>query len=202
MTRTTDALRALHPDRWQAATRSPFLEAAGDGTLQPAVFDRWLEQDHHFVQTLVRAWGLMLQTAPPQDLSLLVGGMHAFTEELAWFEGIATTRRGDAGLDLTGPPLPATQAYDHALLRLAARPYPEAVTAMWAVEATYLSAWQHIAPGHPRFTDYITHWADEAFAAFVAELGAVVDRELPDGPTAAAAEAFAAILDHEAAFWA
>lgn len=203
MTTTTTLLHA-HPDRWQAATRSPFLDAAGDGTLDPAAFDRWLEQDHHFVETLIRAWGLLLQTAPVADLPLLVGGMQSFSDELGWFERIAADRRDRAAgaLELSGPRLPATRAYDEVLLRLAARPYPEAITAMWAVEAAYLQAWQHVAPGHPRFTEYITHWADEGFAAFVAALGAVVDRELSDGPTPAATEAFLEIADHEAAFWA
>lgn len=194
---TATTLLAAHPERWRAATRAPFLDAAGAGTLDAGVFDRWLAQDHRFVTTLVRAWGLLVQRAPADDLGLLVGGMHAFTEELAWFEGIAAAR----GLALDAPALPASAAYDEALLRLAALPYPAAITAMWAVEAAYLQAWQHVAPGAPPYTAYITHWADDAFAAFVADLAAIVDHELPDGPTPETTAAFLDVADHEAAFW-
>lgn len=194
---TTRALIADHPDRWLAATRSPFLDAAGDGTLADAAFDRWLAQDHLFVTALVRAWGVLLQTAPRRDMALLVGGMTAFVEELAWMEGIAV----DRGIDLAAEPLPATTAYIDDLLRLTDRPYGEAITAMWAVEAAYLQAWDHVAPGAPAFTAYITHWANDDFAAFVDALAAIVDRELPDEPTGDAALAFCTIADHEAAFW-
>lgn len=195
---TTSQLIADHPTAWQTATTAPFLDGAADGTLPAEAFDRWLEQDHRFVETLVRAWGQLLGAAPRGDFDLLVGGMRAFVDELAWFEEIATVR----GLDLHGPELPATAAYDLALLTLAARPYPEAITAMWAVEAAYLTAWQSALPGADAYTEYITHWANDAFAAFVTDLGRIVDRELPDGPTPAATEAFIEVTRHEAAFWA
>lgn len=194
---TSARLIADHPDRWAAATRAPFLDAAGDGSLADPLFDRWLAQDHLFVQALVRAWGLLLQTAPRQDMALLVGGMTAFVEELSWMEGIAEDRGVALGVD----PLPATTDYVTDLLRLADRPYEEAITAMWAVEAVYLQAWTHVAPGAPTFTEYITHWANDEFSGFVEALAAIVDRELPDGPTSAAAAAFCTTADHEAAFW-
>lgn len=194
---TTAQLRAEHADRWAGATRSPFLDAAGDGSLPAAAFDRWLVQDRIFVEALVRAWGLLLQTAPRADLALLVGGMQAFVDELAWMETIAAER----GVDLDTEPLDATTAYIADLLALAARPYDEAITAMWAVEAAYLEAWQHVAPGAPAYTRYITHWANDDFAGFVDALAAVVDRELPDGPTGDVAAAFCTVADHETAFW-
>lgn len=194
---TTRDLIADHPDRWLAATRSPFLDAAGDGTLDDGAFDRWLEQDHRFVIALIRAWGELLAQAPRGDLDLLVGGIAAFVDEVGWFEGIAADRR----LDLDVAPLPEAAAYESALGELARLPYAEAITAMWAIEAAYLRAWAHVAPGAPAFTAYITHWANEEFAGFVDALAAIVDRELPDGPTPAATAAFVRIVDHEAAFW-
>jgi formylaminopyrimidine deformylase / aminopyrimidine aminohydrolase len=194
---TAAGLITAHPDRWHAATCAPFLDAAGDGSLPAAAFDRWLEQDHRFVIALVRSWGLLLQTAPREDLDLLTGGMAAFVDEVGWFEEIATER----GLDLDVDPLPAAAAYEAALDELARLPYAEAITAMWAVEAAYLQAWDRVAPGAPAFTAYITHWANDEFAGFVAALAEIVDRELPDGPTAGATEAFRRVADLEARFW-
>lgn len=195
---TSRHLVAAHGEAWAAATTSPFLEGAKDGSLEGAAFDRWLEQDHHFVDALVRAWGLLLTRAPRQDFDLLLGGLRAFVDELEWFEGIAEAR----GLDLAGPELPAAADYNAALLDLAAQPYPEAITAMWAVEAAYLASWEGALPGAPAYREYVTHWANAGFADFVAALAEVVDRELPDGPSPAAAAAFSAVLDHEARFWA
>lgn len=197
MSTTTQQLVTAAGPAWHAATTGPFLDGARDGTLPAAAFDRWLEQDHRFVDTLVRAWGLMIGSAPREDFGLLLGGMQAFTEELEWFEGIAERR----GLDLAGPELPAAAAYNAALLDLARRPYAEAITAMWAVEAAYLAAWQGALPGAPAYAEYVTHWANDAFAGFVAQLSRVVDRELPHGPTPAAQAAFDEVVTHEAAFW-
>ena len=192
------ALREAHPDAWTAATTGPFLDGVADGSVADGAFDRWLEQDYHFVTTLIRAWGLMLQTAPRRDYALLLGGMTAFEEELSWFESMAADRRLDLEADL----LPASVAYDEALLRLAAEPYAVAITAMWAVEDAYLTSWEGVGGGAAEYTGYVAHWANEEFAAFVDQLGSVVDRELPDGPTAAADRAYREILDREADFWA
>lgn len=191
------ALRAQDPDAWERATTSPFLTGARDGTLAPSAFDRWLEQDHQFVEALVRAWGVLVTAAPRQDLLLLTAGMQAFAKELAWFEGIA----GQRGLHLDVAALPATTTYTTHLLEMAARPYPEAITAMWAVEATYLTAWRGALGGAETFTEYITHWANDEFSAFVDDLAAIVDRELPAGPDDAAIAAVNRVLADEADFW-
>ncbi len=201
--RTSQRLVESHPQLWHAATHAVFLDGVADGSLSATDFDRWLEQDHHFVQGLIRAWGLLLQTAPRQDLPLLTGGIVAFTAELAWFEDIARGRRsgGQPGLDFSGPLTRATNAYNQELRSLARGPYQQAITAMWAVEAAYLHAWQGVAPGADAYADYVAHWANEEFAEFVAALAAVVNRELPDGPTPGATDAFVRIARQEALFW-
>ena len=96
---------------------------------------------------------------------------------------------------------PVTEDVLEQLLDLARRPYPEAIAAMWAVEAAYLTSWQGALPGAPAYAEFVTHWANDEFAAFVAQLGRVVDRELPDGPTPAAQAAVDEVVAHEAAFW-
>jgi len=189
------------PARWWTATHHPFLDGARAGTLPASAFDRWLEQDRLFVETLARAWARVLTEAPAGDLPLLADGIDAFVAELAWFERVATER----GLVISAVPLPAAAAYRAHLGCTAGQPYPVALATMWAVEAAYLEAWRTALPGASAYRVFVEHWTDDAFAAFVARLEAAADRALA---TASAAEVDAALdgllatASHEAAFWA
>lgn len=187
--------------RWRAATHHPFLDGVRDGSLSDAAFNRWLEQDRLFVETLARAWARLLVTAPAADLALLSEGIGAFVAELHWLEEVAVARR------LTGPaePLPATTAYQAHLLRVAREPFPIALTAMWAVEAAYLDAWRTARPGAPEYRAFVEHWTDDGFSSFVDGLELAADRALAAQPAAVLDAAFDALrltADHEAAFWA
>lgn len=195
---TTAQLLADHPVEWRAATSSPFLAGAADGSLPADAFDRWLEQDHHFVEGLARAWGRLLTRAPRADLGLLARGIGAFTDEVDWLGGVAR----DRGLDLDRPRHPVCSRYVEALDRHAAGAHAVAMTAMWAVEGAYLDAWRSALPAAPDYRPFVHHWTDDGFAAFVGDLAAVVDRLLPDGPTEEARGAFLEVAEHERAFWA
>jgi thiaminase/transcriptional activator TenA len=198
----TAALIEGHPSLWRGATTAAFLNGVADGTLPPEAFDRWLAQDRWFVVDLVRAWGLLLQSAPREDFDLLIGGMRAFSDELDWFEQMAVGRGGERGrLNLDQPRLESTVRYGEELRRLSSLPYSQAMVAMWAVEAAYLTAWDQLHVAGSSYADYITHWANQEFAGFVANMAQVVDRELPDGPTPQAVAAFTSVCRHEAAFW-
>lgn len=197
---TVRQLAHADPQRWQAATRQPFLDGIRDGTLPVEAFDRWLEQDRHFVEALTRAWGRILCGAPTRDLALLADGISAFATEVAWFDQLGAER----GLSVPAEPLPVTDRYNRHLLGLAAEPYPVALAAMWAVEVAYLEAWRSARPGHGPFRPFVEHWTDAGFAAFVARLENAADRALADASAAevaAAARAVAGTLDHEATFW-
>lgn len=198
---TVRALVAESPERWRAATRHPFLDGVRDGSLPPAAFDRWLEQDLLFVETLARAWARVLLTAPAADLALLADGIAAFVAEVQWLSDVAVTRR----LPVPAVPLPTTAAYQAHLLEVARQPLPVALTAMWAVEAAYLEAWQGARPGAAEYQTFVEHWTDDAFSAFVGRLERAADRALADAPAAgidAAGDALRRTADLEAAFWA
>jgi thiaminase len=62
-------------------THHPFLDGVRVGSLPGPAFDRWLERDRLFVETLARAWALMLAEAPAGDLSLLAEGVTAFVAD-------------------------------------------------------------------------------------------------------------------------
>jgi thiaminase/transcriptional activator TenA len=186
--------------RWHAATHHPFLDGARTGDLPAAAFDRWLEQDRHFVETLTRAWAAILVRAPAHDLALLADGIGAFVAELTWFDDVTATHGRSPG-----PVLPATAAYDDHLLRVATQPHVVALAAMWTVEVAYLEAWRTALPGAPAYRRFVEHWTDAAFGEFVARLEAAADRALREASpheVEGAARAVTATLDHEAAFWA
>lgn len=196
---TTEELAERHPALWASATRHPFLDAARDGSLTEREFARWLEQDHHFVVGLTRAWGRLLGAAPPGDFALLCDGIAAFTAELSWFEQLAEER----SLRLEADVEPAAAAYVAYLGEVASSAYPVAITAMWAVEAAYLEAWRGALGGSRLYSDLVEHWTGAEFAAFVARLAEVADRELRGAPEhqATAEGAFVRVLEHEAVFW-
>lgn len=187
--------------RWRAATRHPFLDGARTGALHRPAFDRWLEQDRGFVAALAEAWRIMRAGAPTDDLTLLDSGIAAFDEEVAWFDALAT----ELGLTSDAPALAAAAAYRADLLALAARPYPTAIAAMWAVEAAYLEAWRSALPGAAEYRPFVEHWTGAEFAAFVGQVEDAANRALDQAPpdaVAAARDAISLVARHEAAFWA
>ena len=199
MSLTSAILIERNVELWHAATRHEFLDRVRDGTVPVAAFSRWLEQDYLFVAGLTRAWGRLLAGAPQEDFKLIASGIDVFSSELEWFEALA----GPLAVGLDCEPLPEASAYIGDLADLATRSYAVAITGMWGVEVAYLHAWQGACEGDERFADVVEHWANAEFAAFVGELGVVVDRELAASPEHhhAAEQALVAVLGHEALFW-
>ena len=134
---TADALVSRHTTDWRAATVHPFLAGVRDGSVPEDCFDRWLAQDYLFAQVLVRAQSRIAAAAPFADVGLLAGGVVATVGELGWFEQMAARR----GVVLDAPMHPATRAYCDFLLALTYCGYPAQITAIWAVERTYLESW-------------------------------------------------------------
>lgn len=185
-------------DLWQRAVDAPFLDAVREGTVAPAAFDRWLAQDAVFVADLLRVQARLLARAPRPAQAVLAGGAVALVEELAWFEQQAAAR----GLDLAAPALPVTRDYADLLERLDAGPYPEAITALWALERVYLLAWRGAAGAPEPYAAFVEHWTAPGFAGYVAAL----EQAAVDAWTQAGADDLrrccAEVLALEAAFWA
>lgn len=199
MSLTTAQLLERYDEEWRAATVHPFLEHVREGTLSEPAFARWLEQDYLFVVGLTRAWGQLVARAPVEHFGLLTAGIRAFSEELTWFEELANSR----ALRLGEKPAQGTADYVGYLEEVAVGPYAVAITAMWAVEAAYLRAWQGARGGSTRYADLVEHWVSEEFATFVAQLARVADRELGAAPELwkRAEGAFVAVARHETLFW-
>jgi thiaminase/transcriptional activator TenA len=173
-----------------------FLDGVRDGTLPPEAFARWLAQDHHFAVDLTRAEARYLAGAPREDWALLASGVQAMVAELDWFEHKAAERKIDLGARLH----PTTRAYTDYLLALVDRPYSVQLTALWALERAYLDAWRGASPGAQPFREYVEHWTNDAFAAYVDALEMATDRVLGQS-VEAEREAFRQVARLEHAFW-
>ena len=177
------------PNLWERATQHPFLAAVRDGTLPTAAFDTWLAQDHRFLGDLLWFQARLLARAPRAGQPVLAAGTAALVVELAWFERLADQR----GLDLGSQAQQATLAYLRLLELLDGTGFDDAMTALWAVEQTYLEAWRFAAPGAERFREVVAHWTTPAFGDYVDCLGAACP--------SLAGPLVDEVLVHEIAFW-
>ncbi len=197
---TAEALVSRHMAAWQAATVHPFLAGVRDGSVPEDAFDRWLAQDYLFARALVRAQSRIAAAAPFADVGLLAGGVVATVGELGWFEEMAARR----GVVLDAPIHPATRAYCDFLLALTYSGYPAQITAIWALERTYLESWEGARPGAQPYREFVKRWTTEGFRSYVGNLQTCVDRQLEasDGEQAREAEdAFFWVTHYERGFW-
>ncbi len=193
---TTQELMADDAALWHGATHHPFLEGVRDGTLDPAAFSRWLVQDYQFALALTGVEGLYLAHAPREDLGILAQGIQAMVAELAWFERKATER----GLDLAAPLHPTARAYLDYLQATTYEPYAVQCTALWALERSYLEAWRTALPGAAAYREYVEHWTNSAYAAWVEALEGAANRVLADAGEPER-DAFRWIARYERDFW-
>lgn len=175
---------------WAAATRHRFLDAVRDGTIADRDFNRWLVQDSMFVSDLLTFQARLLARAERPAQATLAAGCAALVSELDWFDEQATAR----AIDMNQPALPATLAYRKLLGQLDAAPYDTALTALWVIERVYLLAWTTAASDSSPYREFVQHWTDPGFAAYVEALG---ELSTPSGHD----EVIADVLNHEIAFW-
>lgn len=187
-----------HADAWHAATHHQFLDAVQDGSLETNVFATWLVQDYLFVLDELTCQARLLARAPRSGQNILVQGLSAIESEAGWFETHAQQR----GLSLDTRRYPATAAYHNLLESLDREPYPVAITAIWAIERAYLEAWKGAKPCHPRYQEYVEHWANAEFEHFVADLEQVATAALESSRVDNEAEAaFLKVVRLEHDFW-
>ncbi len=193
--RTNELIRG-EAGLWQAATHHAFLDEVRDGTLAPAAFARWLCQDYHFGLALTRAEARAFAVAPREDLELLVAGIQAMVAEIERFERKASER----AIVLDVPLHPTARAYIDYLQALADEPYSVQLTALWALELAYLEGWRTALPGAPAFREFVEHWTNDGFAAYVTALERATNRVLAQGGDAER-QAFRRVAKYERAFW-
>jgi thiaminase/transcriptional activator TenA len=177
--RFTDWLRERSAPDWTAATEHRFNRELADGTMDDAVFRRYLVQDYAFVGTLVGTVGHAVGQAPTMAAKRqLTGFLGTLTdEENDYFE-----RSFDA---LDGDPEAAPDEVTRAFVDLLERAgreggYAETLAVLVPAEWVYETWATGVDDPRPeRF--YLDEWIDlhatPAFVDFVAWLRAELDRE-------------------------
>jgi thiaminase/transcriptional activator TenA len=193
---TAEDLVRDESELWYAATHHPFLHGVRDGTLPADAFARWLCQDYRFAVALTQAEARYLANAPREDFELLAGGVLAMVAELEWFERKASEHK----LVLDVPLHPTARAYVDYLHALTYQTYSVQLTALWALERAYLEGWRTALPGAPPFREFVEHWTNETYSAYVDALEAAANRALARGGEAER-DAFRWVARYERAFW-
>jgi len=198
---TARALLARSAPLWHRLTTHPFIAAAGDGTLDPAAFDRWLVEDYAFVIGFRRFLAALVTLAQdPRAADVLAAGLAPLQTELDLFRRQAASRR----LDLSAEPQPTTLGYMSYLHACLADGYPVAVTVLYGAEKAYYDAWAAVrasARGRSPYWSFIDNWSSDAFAGWVAAVARLLDATVPGGPTESMCRAFDRVVRFELRFW-
>lgn len=197
-----DALIDLHRDEWQESTAgAAFIRGARDGTLAEDAFHRWLVQDRHFIDGLYDAQSRVIPLAGGEPRRTLLNGVVALQEELDWLAEHAAR----LGLELSVEPVEDCRAFIDYLHTLAFAPPAVALTAIWTVERSYLDAWSAARPGAEAYREFVEHWSNDGFRAYVTALRDAANEAL-EGASAtdrvAAEQAFRRVMGFERRFWA
>lgn len=195
---TTKVLLTGQATTWQRILDHPFVAETSAGTLPRTSFDRWLVEDHYFVVSFRAFLTALTEVAPDRTArDVLAGGLAALTPELELFETEAAAR----GLDLTAEPSLLNLGYSSYLQACVNAGWPVGITVLYAAEKAYYDAWASVrdstGPDTP-YVGFIANWSSPEFAAYVDQLGALVDREeLTDELQVA----FGRVARFEIAFW-
>ena len=198
MPETTRALLTAQAAAWQRILDHPFVSRTSAGSLPKATFDRWIAEDYFFVLSFRRYLEALSSVAPDEEArKVLAGGSAALIPELALFEQAAEER----GVDLTVEPSLLNLGYSSYLLASVQEGWPVGITVLYAVEKAYYDAWASVRDttgADTQYAGFIANWSSPEFAAYVEQLGELVDREelTPD-----LTRAFDRVVRFELAFW-
>ncbi|WP_432562343.1 TenA family protein [Kineococcus sp. SYSU DK003] len=211
----TDTTWQRTADLRAAIEESQFLAELGDGTLDPATFRHYLEQDALYLAGYARALSLLAARAPGADSA---GFWSSSAHGAAVVESALHADLLDSGLlpPATGTPQasPTTLGYVSYLVAAAATaPYPVAAAAVLPCFWIYADAGRRLAaradlvaaegPGHP-YARWVATYDAPGFHASVATARRLVDEAAAEHTEAvqeAMHEAFAVATRYEWLFW-
>lgn len=196
--RLSEQLQALGEPLLEVQLGHPFLRGIADGTLDPATFRAWLEQDFLFLHDYTRVFSRLAWQAPAEHLGDLVTLANStFHEELTLHRELAEP----FGADLTGARRsPECRAYTAFLLDAAAD-HGTGLAALLPCMWGYSQLGRRLAESgvDGRYRRWVDTYADPGFAALATRCAQMLDEAAPDPAMARAM--FEAGMAHELAFW-
>ncbi|KAE9377211.1 heme oxygenase-like protein [Stipitochalara longipes BDJ] len=196
----TTHLLALTPASFKTATQTPFLLAAGQGTLPKEVLQQWLAQDRLYAQAYMRFASLLLANiqlpakVEAGDVNerladLVVEALVNIRREMRFFEDVGERY----GLRIEAERVSKGVEGYRELFEGVGRGVEgeggllDGVVLLWGTEKCYLEAWRY-AKGFERADlekedmdggalrkEFIPNWTSEEFVEFVEKIGGFVD---------------------------
>lgn len=186
----TDELYKAAKDIWDAQVAHPFVRGLADGTLDPAVFERWVRQDYLYLAEFSRVFAWAAARADRlESMGWYAAALHLTLNTEMELHRAYAARFGIGTEDLEGEEMwPTTRAYTDFLVRTAADgDLADLVAALLPCAWGYVHIASRIAAaGHPadrRYADWIEQYSSEDFRLAADWLRSEMDR-LAEGTSA------------------
>lgn len=179
----TDDLYAAAEPLWDAQFEHPFVAGIADGTLEEAVFRRWVEQDYLYLKEFARIFAWAVAKADGLESMGWYAGVLNMTlnTEMALHREYAE-RFGVSARDLERVEMwPTTRAYTDFLVRTAADgDMADLLAALLPCSWGYLHIAgrmaENDAPRDERYADWIAQYSSDEFAEATAWLKGEMNR--------------------------
>lgn len=172
---TSIRLREQNLDEWDRALEHPLIQATATGSVDQAVFERWVVLNTQFLRTYRRFFIVMGTLAPDtRSSTVMVQGLRSTDLEIEDAEQYGEKR----GLDLSVEPSPPSMDYTSFVMATAAQGWSRGLVAVYGIESVYYDAWlsvrQRVTSKHP-YWRFIDLWSNEYQRRYVHDLSVLVD---------------------------
>jgi thiaminase len=172
---TSVHLREQNAGEWESAFTHPLIAGSADGTVDDAVFERWIVMNMEFMRTYRRFFIVMGTLAPDtRSSTVMVKGLQSTDYEIEESEQYIEQR------GLTPTPEPSAQSMDYTsfVMASAAQGWARGLVAAYGIELLYYEAWAfvrgQVTPEH-RFWRFIDLWSNEFQRRYSQDLASLVD---------------------------
>jgi len=190
----TDELYESARDLWDAQAAHPFVRGIADGTLNPAIFERWVRQDYLYLAEFSRVFAWAAARADRlESMGWYAAALHLTLNTEMGLHREYAARFGISVLDLERETMwPTTRAYTDFLVRTAADgDLADLVAALLPCAWGYVHIARKMAagerPADQRYSDWIEQYSSDEFRLAAEWLRSEMDR-LADGSSAAKRE--------------
>ena len=179
----TDELYEAARDLWDAQAAHPFVRGIADGTLDPAVFERWVRQDYLYLAEFSRVFAWAAARADRlESMGWYAAALHLTLNTEMGLHREYAARFGISVSDLERETMwPTTRAYTDFLVRTAA---DGDLSDLVAVLLPCAWGYVHIAhnmaagerPADQRYADWVEQYSSDEFRLAAEWLRSEMDR--------------------------
>ncbi len=172
---TSVHLREQNAGEWESAFEHPLIAGSADGTIDDAVFERWVVMNMEFMRTYRRFFIVMGTLAPDtRSSTVMVKGLQSTDYEIDESEQYIEQR----GLTPTLEPSAQSMDYTSFVMASAAQGWARGLVAAYGIEQLYYDAWAFVrrqVTSEHRFWRFIDLWSNEFQRRYSLDLAGLVD---------------------------